>query len=269
MGMRVAIVLALPLLLAVGGCGDGGSSDPGAVGRTVPELDGTSWVATAVTEHGQPRALVAGSELRVEFADGNISIHAGCNGMGGSYTLDEEAELRAGTLSGTMMACDPPLMDQDHWLSDTVFASPLVASVDGDTLTLSREGLELVFTDKSVAAPDALLEGTAWQLDGIRSGETISSVPAGTTTPTFSLAADGTVTLHTGCNGGRATATVSGSTITFGPVMTTKMACADRAGRQTEAAVLAVLDGAVEWSITGKALTLTKGDQGLVYRVAS
>ena len=269
MGMRVAVVLALPLLLAVGGCSDGTSDDSGAVGRTVPDLDGTSWVGTSVTEHGQSRALVPGSELRVEFSDGNISIHAGCNGMGGSYTLDEAAELRAGTLSGTMMACDPPLMDQDRWLSDTVFAAPLLASVDGDTLTLSRQGLELVFTDKSVAAPDALLEGTAWQLDGIRSGETVSSVPAGTTTPTFSLAADGTVTLHTGCNGGRSTATVSGSTITFGPVMTTKMACADRAGRETEAAVLAVIDGEVEWSITGKALTLTKGEQGLVFRVAS
>jgi heat shock protein HslJ len=266
MWIRLGVVLAVPLVLA--SCGDG-AAETEATGRTVPDLDGTSWIATKVTEHGQPRELVAGSELRVEFADGSISINAGCNGMGGNYSLSEEAELNADTLSGTMMACDQPLMDQDQWLSGTVFAAPLVASVEGDTLTLSREGLELVLTDRAVASPDALLEGTAWQLDGIRTGDAVSSVPAGTTTPTFSLAGDGTVTLHTGCNGGRSTATVSGSTITFGPVMTTKMACADPAGQQTEAAVLAVLDGAVEWSVSEKSLTLMKGEHGLVYKAAS
>jgi heat shock protein HslJ len=266
MGIRLGVVLALPLLLLATGCGDG-DADSGPVGRTVPDLDGTSWIATGITEHGQPRALVPGSELRVQFTDGDISINAGCNGMGGRYTLSEEAELRTGTLSGTMMACDQPLMDQDQWLSGTVFAEPLVASLDGETLTLSREGLELVLTDRAFAAPDVLLEGTRWQLDGISNADPVSSVPAGTT-PTFVLAADGTVTLDTGCNSGRTTATVSGSTITFAPVMTTKKACADRAGRQTEAAVLAVLDGAVEWSITEKTLTFTKAGQGLVYRAA-
>lgn len=268
MGIRLGVVLAVPLLV-LAACGDDGSTDGGATGRTVPDLDGTSWVATGVTENGKPRALVPESELRVEFADGSISINAGCNGMGGDYTLSEESELSTGSLAGTEMACDQPLMDQDAWLSGTVFAEPLLASVDGDTLTLSREGLELVLADRAVASPDALLEGTAWQLDAIRSGDTLSSVPAGGHIPTLSLASDGSVALHTGCNGGRSSATVSGSTITFGPVMTTKMACADPAGRQTEAAVLAVLDGAVEWSITDKTLTLTKGDHGLVYRAGS
>ena len=267
MGIRLGVVLTLPLLL-LAACGDGGSDDPGVSGRTVPDLDGTSWIATKVTEGGRPRALVPGSDVRVDFADGSISINAGCNGMGGSYTLSDDAELGVGPLMGTEMACDQPLMDQDAWLSGTVFASPLVASTDGDTLSLSREGLELVLTDRAIVSPDILLEGTSWQLDGIRTADTVSSVPAGTHVPTLSVAGDGAVVLHTGCNGGRSTATVSGSTITFGPVMTTKMACADKTGRDTEAAVLGVLDGAVEWSITEKTLTLTKGDRGLVYKAA-
>jgi heat shock protein HslJ len=267
MGIRLGVVLALPLLLLAAGCGNG-SGDSGAVGRTVPDLDGTSWIATGVTEKGQPRPLVPGSELRVEFAGGTLTVDAGCNQMAGSYTLSEDAELRAGDLAATTMGCDQALMDQDQWLSGTVFAGPLVASLGDDTLTLSRDGLELTLTDRASAAPDSLLEGTAWQLDGIRSGQTVSSVPSGRTTPTLMLAADGKVTLHTGCNGGTTTATVTGSTITFAPVVTTKMACADRGGRQTEASVLAVLDGAVEWSIQEKTLTLTKADQGLVYKAA-
>jgi heat shock protein HslJ len=266
MGIRLGVVLALPLLLTA--CGDS-DDDPGPTGRTVPLLDGTSWVATKITEGGNPRALVPGSELRVEFVDGSISINAGCNGMGGTYTLSEEAELATGALAGTEMGCDQPLMDQDAWLSGTVFAEPLVASVEGTTLTLAREGLELVLTDRGVAAPDATLEGTAWQLDGIRSGEAVSSVPAGAHIPTLMIAEDGAVTVHTGCNGGRGTATVSGDTVTFAPIVTTKMSCADEAGQQTEAAVLGVLDGAVTWSITEQNLTLTKADRGLTYRAGS
>jgi heat shock protein HslJ len=268
MGIRLGVVLAVPLLL-LAGCGDGGSGDPGTTGRSVPDLDGTSWIATSVKEAGRPRALVAGSELRVAFADGSISVNAGCNGMGGSYRLSADSELSVGPLAGTEMACDQPLMDQDAWLSGTVFASPLTAAVEGDTLTLSREGLAIMLTTRSVVSPDALLEGTSWQLDGIRSGDSMSSVPAGTEIPTLVVAADGSVTLSTGCNGGRSTATVSGPTITFGPVMTTKKACADRAGRDTESAVLAVLDGAVEWSVSEKYLILTKGDRGLTYRASS
>jgi heat shock protein HslJ len=268
MGIRLGVVLAVPLML-LAACGDGGSGDTGTTGRSVPDLDGTSWIATGITEAGRAHALVAGSELRVEFADGNISVHAGCNGMGGTYQLSADSELTVGPFAGTEMACAQPLMDQDAWLSGTVFASPLTAAVDGDTLTLSRQGLELVLTTRSMVSPDVLLEGTSWQLDGIQTGSSVSSVPAGTEVPTFLLAADGSVTLSTGCNGGRSTATVSGSTITFGPVMTTKKACADKAGRETESAVLAVLDGAVAWSITEKTLTLTRGDRALVYRAVS
>jgi heat shock protein HslJ len=267
MGIRLGVVLALPLLL-LAGCGDGGAPS-GPTGRTVPDLDGTSWIATRITEGGQEHALVAGSRLRVDFTGGKISINGGCNAISGSYRLSGEAELSTGPLAGTEMGCAQDLMDQDAWLSGTVFASPLSVQVGGDTMLLRRGDLELTLVDRAAVAPDVLLEGTAWQLDGIRTGDSVSSVPAGQRLPTLTIAGDGTVTLDTGCNRGGSTATVEGSTITLGPVMTTKMACADKAGRQTEAAVLAVLDGAVEFSITEKTLTLTKGDRGLVYKAAS
>src|SRR3954447_1455593 len=176
MWIRLGVVLALPLLLA--SCGDGSSSG-GATGRTVPDLDGTSWVVTSVEEHGAPRALVPGTEIRVDFSDGHVSISGGCNGMGGSYHLSEASELRTGSLTGTLMACDQARMDQDTWLSGTVFASPLVASVIDDTLTLERPGLTLTLRDRGVVSPDAPLVDTHWQLDGIRTGDATSSVPPG------------------------------------------------------------------------------------------
>lgn len=263
MGIRLAVVLVAPLLV-VASCGDSGTPDVSA--RSVPDLDGTSWIVTTVTENGSPRALVPDSEIRVSFTDGGIGIDAGCNHIGGQYALSPDSELTTKDLAGTQMACAQPLMDQDAWLTGTVFAKPLVASVSGQALTLSREGLEIVLGDRGTISPDLLLEGTAWQLDGIRSGESVSSLPAGVRVPTFTLASDGTVTIDTGCNSGRGTATVSGSTITFGPIATTRRACADKAGRQIETTVLAILTGEAEWSITEKTLTITNGDHGLVYR---
>lgn len=266
MGIRLAVVLVAPLLV-LASCGDSGTPD--AAARTVPDLDTTSWIVTSVTENGNPRALVPDSEIRVSFTDGAIAIDGGCNHLGGRYALSSDSELTTESLAGTDMACAQPLMDQDTWLTGTVFAKPLLASVSGQALTLSRDGLEIVLGDRKTISPDELLEGTAWQLDGIRSGESVSSLPAGVRVPTFTLASDGTVTIDTGCNSGHGAATVDGSTISFGPIATTRRACADKAGRQIESAVLATLTGEANWSITEKTLTITNGDRGLVYRAAS
>ena len=262
MGIRLGVVLAL---LVLAGCGDRGEAP--RAGRTGPDLDATSWIGTKATEHGDDRPFATGSTLRLDFSDGGLSVHAGCNHLHGSYRISGDS-LRVGSLASTEMACEQPLMDQDAWLADTVFGSPLTAVVDGDTLTLSRPGLTLVLTDRRVASPDLPLQGTRWQLEGIQEGDAVSSVPAGVRRPDLTIEPDGTVVLHTGCNSGGGTATVAGSTITFGPLVMTTRACLDASG-QTEAAVLAVLDGAVTWSITERSLSLTKGNRGLVLRAAS
>ena len=264
MGLRWGVVLTL---LVLAGCGDRGSSAPGSTGKAGSDLDGTSWIATSVRERGQDRPLASGSTLRVGFSDGKIAVEAGCNHIGGGYTLSH-GQLTTDSLASTDMGCEQALLDQDTWLAGTVFGSPLTARRDGDTLRLSRPGLEIVLTDRRVASPDAPLQGTAWLLDGVRQGSTVSSLPQGVHTPTLQIAADGTVRLHTGCNSGGTQATVHGSVLSLGPVVTTKMACADPAGQQLESAVLQVLSGDVTWAVTEQTLTLTHGDHGLVYRAA-
>jgi heat shock protein HslJ len=265
MGIRWGVVLTL---LVLAGCGERGApASPRSSGGAAPELDSTSWIATSVTDGGTPRPLAAGSTLRVDFSDGTISINAGCNHISGRYTLSGD-ELSTHSLASTDMGCEQALMDQDAWLTGTVFASPLTAHLDGDTLTLSRPGLQVVLRDRHVVSPDAPLQGTAWQLDGLREGSAVSSLPQGVRIPTLRIAADGTVRLHTGCNSGGSDATIHGSVIALGPVVTTKMACADPAGQQLESAVLQVLTGDVSWSISEQTLTLTRGEHGLVYRAA-
>jgi putative lipoprotein len=101
----------------------------------------------------------------------------------------------------------------------------------------------------SAAGPPAELPGTSWVLQGI------SGAQLGTGVPTIDFGTDGTVSGSAGCNTFNGTYTVDGSSISFGPLASTKMACpvADMA---VETAFLAGLAGAKTWSIQALFLTL-------------
>jgi heat shock protein HslJ len=84
--------------------------------------------------------------------------------------------------------------------------------------------------------------------------------------PVLTIAADGTATGSTGCNRFTGHAQVTGSTIEFGPLVTTKMACVDEVG-DVEQAVLRVLSGRVRSAIDADQLRLTRDDgYGLILR---
>ena len=97
--------------------------------------------------------------------------------------------------------------------------------------------------------PPTELPGTSWVLQGISGAE------LGTGVPTIEFGTDGTVSGSAGCNTYNGTYTVDGSSIKFGPLASTKMACpvADTA---VETAFLAGLAGATSWSIQALFLTL-------------
>jgi heat shock protein HslJ len=101
----------------------------------------------------------------------------------------------------------------------------------------------------SAAGPPTELPGTSWVLQGL------SGTQLGTGVPTINFGTDGTVSGSAGCNTFNGTYTVDGSSITFGPLASTKMACpvADMA---VETAFLAGLAGATSWSIEALFLTL-------------
>ena len=115
--------------------------------------------------------------------------------------------------------------------------------------------------DRRVVDPDRPLLGTRWVLDGIISGETVSSVPAGVSAAlTFS---DGRVEVEGGCNQGGGVATLSDSTISFGPIGMTKMEC-EADAMAVDQAMLDVLSEPASWSIFADTLTLSTGASGLV-----
>ena len=150
--------------------------------------------------------------------------------------------LSVPTLAMTEMACDPALMEQDTWISALISSDPTF-TVDGDTLTITGSDAQVVtLLDTEVAEPDQPLEGTRWVVDGLLANQGVSTVPIGAEASI--TINDGTAAVEAGCNTGSAPVTITDTTITFGPLMLTRMAC-PQPQMDLEQAVVAVLSGEV------------------------
>jgi heat shock protein HslJ len=233
-------------------------SAAGAPGQSAASLDGRTFLSTAI----DGATLVPDTQVRLSFTDGNLSANAGCNHLGGAYTIDGDRIL-TDQMSTTEMGCEERLMGQDQWLAE--FLSGVTFSLEGDNLILANGDVRLTLTDKEIVTPDQTLEGRTWTLDGIVTGDAVSSVPVGVTASI--KIGGGRVEVNAGCNMGGGSVEVTADTLTFGPIATTKMAC-EAGPASVETAVLAVLSGPVTYAIDADLLTLDAGGAGLMFRAA-
>jgi heat shock protein HslJ len=257
-----AFALALLSTVLLASCGGGASpssSGPAPGGSAgAGGLEARTFLSTAV----DGRVLVAGSRIRLSFRNGQVSASGGCNSMGGAYHLDGN-RLVTDQLITTDMACAQALMTQDQWVAALLNGATL--SLDGNSLTMSGNGVRVTLLDRVVADPDRPLIGTRWVIDGLLAGNTASSIPFGATAAlTFS---DGRVDVETGCNTGGGTALVAGGSITFGTLTLTKRACAaEIAG--LEQAIVQTLTGTVAYTIDADIMALTARGAGLSLHAA-
>jgi heat shock protein HslJ len=286
--MKRLLVLLAVAALTIAACGDdaddvGTSDDPGGSGATEPATEpggtaevaspvsGGELVATSITEGGEERPLVAGTELRLVFtpvegeADAlpQLGISAGCNQMSASYDLVGDT-FTVGQIAQTQMACEPELMDQDAWIAEAL-TGEVGWSVDGDTVTLTSGDVVITLVDRRVASPDAELVGPTWVVDTLITGAdgpdgAASTVPEGVVA-SVTFGEDGRVLVATGCNTGNGDYTLAedGSSVSMGPLLTTRAGCTDEGAEQVERTVLSVLDGVAEVEISEQRLTLTNG----------
>jgi len=122
----VAIIAAVVWVSADAGDGDGAS------------LAGTGWTLTDLDS-----GPVTGTPPTLELTDTDVSGTGGCNTFSGTYTTDGDT-ISFGPLASTMMACEPPVMEQE-----TVYLAALdgatAYTVDGDTLTISGDAGTLTY----------------------------------------------------------------------------------------------------------------------------
>jgi heat shock protein HslJ len=271
-GMRTkttTTLLLLALVLVAGACGRERLPQAGAADPSGSEPWGRTFLSTSVTENGQPRELVAGTRITLNFfADGHrLGAQAGCNQMGGPASF-EGGRLVVGDMATTEMGCDPPRHAQDEWLARFLTSKP-TWDRSGSTLTLDNGTVRIVLEDREVADPDRALRGTKWVVDTIVDGDSASSVPAGVEAH-LTFEEGNRFSGNTGCNGmgGSSAVHEAKSTITFSEVITTKMACDDDRMR-VEQAVLDTLDGDVAYQIDADVLRLDgPGGHGLRLRAA-
>ncbi len=250
-----ALVLATLVLAGCGGSSSGTAD--GSTEVTAADLDNTSYLSAGVEGHD----LVPGTRIRLSFENDGMAADAGCNGMFGPYAVKDGVLSWSAGVGSTQVGCPDDLMKQDQWLQ-TWLQAGADATLDGDTLTLSSDGVTM-HLEPEVPAQAATLFGRTWTVTDLTTPSSATAIPEGVRTPTLEVAVDGTVHLDTGCNRGNTTVEAHGDTLEFGPVMTTKMACPDDAA-EVEQAVLQALEGTVTVIVDGDTATLDNGEHGLM-----
>ncbi len=246
-------LLAILAIVIVSACSSGAAPSPSPVG-----LDGKTYLSTKIAGAD----LVAGTRVRLAFAGGMLSASGGCNTMSGTYSIDGD-RLATNQMSMTQMGCDDPRMAQDDWLAG--FLGNVTFTLAGDTLTLTSGAVTLTLLDSEVATQDQPIEGTRWVLDGIVSGDAVSSVPNGVAASIRIVG--GQVQVEAGCNTGGGSVEVTADTLTFGGIGLTKRGC-EAGPAAVESAVIAVLSGDVAYSIDADVLNIDAANAGLIFRAA-
>jgi heat shock protein HslJ len=230
----------------------GSQTTDGATAVDAAALAGHTFLSTEVV--GQD--LVAGSQITLTFDESNVAANAGCNTMTGGYKV-ADGKLQVSQLAQTQMACEPLSDAQDRWVAELLSSDPTIALTD-TTLTLEGSGTTVTFADRISLSPQTRLDDTSWLIKSLETNGTTTQAPDGAEM-SFS---NGSVQVVTGCNTASGSADVQNETITFGPMVTTLMAC-EAALQKWQDDLLAFLQGSVAYGITGDNLVLGKAGSTL------
>jgi heat shock protein HslJ len=167
-----------------------------------------------------------------------------------------------------MMACEPArnAQEQAFTLALTGATNWQIAEdggleIRGRSDMVAKAAADVPAGSDAVASPAAGLPGTSWALAAI--GDT----PVGDVVPTLAFGADGTASGSGGCNTYNGTYAIDGATISFGPLISTKMAC-EGAANTTEQAYLNALQGASSWTIDADGRLILDGAGSLTFAPA-
>lgn len=245
--ITVASLVASGLLVAC--AGNGAAADP-------PRLDDTAWVLSDLPG----RTLAAGSRVTLRFEGGGATGSDGCNRYGLGYEAAGET-IRIASSAGisTQMACPPEIMQQAE-----AFRAALGAAshfrIDGGNLQFLRDGAVVA----TLAPQSQVLADTKWEVTGYNNGrQAVVSVLNGTRL-SIGFSADGKASGFAGCNRFSGTFESQGTSLSFGPVATTRMACASPDGvMEQEQAFLKALETVSTARFEGDRLELRTRDGAL------
>jgi heat shock protein HslJ len=215
----------LVLVLAAGsfGCSVANAGSDFPASGQMPALNpfnlaDTSWVLDGYGDGLALTAVIPGIRVTLAFNPGldGIGGNGGANHYGGNLNV-HDGQLSVSELFQTdMWGLTPGVMEQEARYLELLSRSESWRVENGILTITGRDGQVLVFSaDTQIAAPLASLAGTNWVLDSFDSGDTVSSVIAGTSI-SLSFNEDASMAVgNAGCNGYGGYTRITGSEITI------------------------------------------------------
>lgn len=189
----------------------------------------------------------------LQLDETRYSANGGCNGIGGELTLEKNGKIKFSKGMSTMMAC--PDMSIERALSAALLSTDNY-TVDGNILNLNKAKMAPLAKFRLLTADQQDISGS-WELDYISSARIAFEGLYPHRKPTMNFSAkEGKVNGNSSCNNYNATFKTAGNKISFGPIMSTKMACEGNG----EATFFSTLEKVNTYSVSGNTLTFIMGD---------
>lgn len=135
--MKKYLLILFVIALAVSACtAEGAGASPSLTG---------AWKLTSYGPANAQTPAVADTEAGLTFnEDETVTGNSGCNGLGGTYTV-EGSRVTFSEVVSTLMACDDPRMEQEDAVQK-VLTDTATFKIEGNTLTLTNNDMVLVLT---------------------------------------------------------------------------------------------------------------------------
>jgi heat shock protein HslJ len=228
------------------------------VGLQAVPLEKTAWRLVTMPGHSSAAIAALTRPITIRFDSGRVAGFSGCNAFNGPFTLDQN-RVTFGDLAGTMMACGDPGIAALEETFRRLLVGRVSYTTDVARLTITTStGAILTFEREARAT----FESVTWEVTEYTNGQqtVVSPLPKIELTIAFEY---GIARGSSGCNTFRAAYTADESSLKFGPLTTTRRACAAAVMAQ-EAEVLGALASTVRWTIQGNSLKLLRADGEVV-----
>ena len=229
-------------------------------------IEGIDWTLQRQQVDGALVELPHDARITLLMQDGTATGTGGCNSYGASYERDGDA-LTFGVIEATEMYC----LDASD-LESAYFAN--LAEVTngfstGGTLVMTGTDGDPILEFEVAATgplPSDGVEGLAWQLESLVLPDETELTPVPDEVVASIVLEEGQATGSGGCNGFSASYQLGGARLSFGDVLSTRMACPEPV-MSFEQAFFTQLGSVASWSSDGGSVTLYDADESALARL--
>ena len=218
-------------------------------------IEGIDWTLLRQQVDGALVELPHDVRITLLMQDGTATGTGGCNSYGASYERDGDA-LTFGAIEATEMYClDASDLESAYFAN---LAEVTTGFSTGGTLVMTGAAGDPILEFEMAATgplPTDGVEGLAWQLESLVFPDETELTPVPDEVVASIVLEGGQASGTGGCNGFSASYQLDGATLSFGEVLSTRMACPEPA-MGFEQALFTQLGSVASWSSDGGSVTL-------------